>query len=186
MKEFIKDPYKILGVSKTASQDEIKNAYRILAKKNHPDLNPGNKQAEARFKGISHAYNLIGTKEEKSKYDRGEESGRFEDSYGQEFTNEDFFNEIFGRTSKGKSTTQKGRDFIYSMDISLADTITDTEKLITLPNGKSISIKIPAGISTGTKLRFKGLGEPGNEGLAPGDAPEGNQYLHNLDDPNYS
>src|SRR5208282_3836988 len=65
-------PYEILGVSKTATQDDIKNAYRNLAKKHHPDLNPGNKGAEAKFKDLSVAYEHIGTPEERAKFDRGE------------------------------------------------------------------------------------------------------------------
>ena len=68
----LKDPYEVLGVSKTTTQDEIKNAYRNLAKKHHPDLNPGNKTAEAKFKDLSLAYERIGTAEERAKFDRGE------------------------------------------------------------------------------------------------------------------
>lgn len=207
----MKDPYKILGVSKSASQDEIKKAYRNLVKKNHPDLNPGNKQAEMRFKEISVAYDQIGTPEARSKFDRGEtdeqkqeayseqqkyweealkqgrtgsrgeagrgpsfyntqqNAGRYSQSFGDEFGGEDLFEELF-RGARTRSAPEKGRDTLFQMEISLKDSVLGTEKGISLPNGKNISVKIPAGINSGTKLRFKGLGEPGPRGAANGDA----------------
>lgn len=203
----MKDPYKILGVSKSATEEEIKKAYRKLAKKNHPDLNPGNKQAEARFKDISHAYDLIGTPEERARFDRGEtaeqqqdaqakqqkyweealrqgnagsrkssfyntqqNAGRYSHSFGKEFGGEDFFEEIFKSAGRQRAKQKKGNDTIYQMEVSLKDSVIGTEKVVTLPNGKSISVKIPEGITSGTKLRFKGLGEAGIEGSPPGDA----------------
>lgn len=197
----MKDPYVILGIPKTASQDEIKKAYRVLVKKNHPDLNPGNKQAEARFKDISVAYDQIGTPEARAKFDRGEtpeqqqqyweeaqkkrgqrgsqkssfyntqqDHGRYSQSFGEEFGNSDFFEELFRSTSRQRSKPQKGNDTLYQMEISLGDSVVGIEKIITLPNGKSISVNIPAGINSGTKLRFKGLGDPGPVGAPAGDA----------------
>ena len=110
------NPYETLGVSKTATQDEIKKAYRVLAKKNHPDLNPGNKKAEEKFKEISHANDLIGTPETRAKFDSGEineqqyqehqqrqqqrqqgrrpegpRSDRYSQSFADQFGGEDFF-----------------------------------------------------------------------------------------------
>lgn len=200
----MKDPYKILGVASTATQEEIKKAYRNLVKKNHPDLNPGNKQAEAKFKDISVAYDQIGTPEARSKYDRGEtdeqkqdeynrqqkyweeafkhggagrssfyrtqqDGGRYSQSFGEEFGADDFFEELL-RGSRRKNTPEKGQDTLYQMEISLIEAVKGGEKVITLPNGKSISVKIPAGINSGTKLRFRGLGESGYAGGPIGDA----------------
>src|SRR6476620_10894398 len=73
----MKDPYQTLGITKSASQEEIKNAYRKLAKKYHPDLNPGNKEAERKFKEIGSAYELVGTPEARAKFDRGETEEKF-------------------------------------------------------------------------------------------------------------
>lgn len=203
----MKDPYKILGVPKTASPEEIKKAYRNLVKKNHPDLNPGNKQAEAKFKEIAHAYDQIGTPESKAKFDRGEteeqqknaysqqqkeweealkqgrrgsgrstfyntqqNAGRYSQSFGEEFGGDSFFEDLFRQAGGHKTAPTKGKDTTYQMEVSLADSVKGTEKVITLPNGKSISVKIPAGINSGTKLRFKGLGETAPPGIPAGDA----------------
>lgn len=202
----MKDPYVTLGVSKSATLEEIKKAYRELVKKNHPDLNPGNKQAEAKFKDISVAYDQIGTAEAKAKFDRGEtdqqkqdayekqqkyweealkqqqgkrnssyyktqqNGGRYSQSYGDEFGSDSFFEELFRGRRSSQPRPEKGKDTLYQMEINLADSVLGLEKLITLPNGKSISVKIPAGINSGTKLRFRGLGDPGASGTPSGDA----------------
>ncbi|MDD4972989.1 MAG: J domain-containing protein [Bacteriovorax sp.] len=186
------NPYEILGVSKTASQDEIKKAYRSLVKKYHPDLNPGNKKAEEKFKEISHAYDLIGTPTERTKFDNGEineeqeqewqrqqgsrtrsqgpRTGRYSQSFADKFGGEDFFEEFF-KSHRGKSQAPKAeRDTHYQMDISFRESILGEEKVITLANGKNLKIKIPPGIISGTKLRFKNMGTQGSDELAPGDA----------------
>lgn len=191
----MKDPYQILGVSKTATQEEIKKAYRSLVKKNHPDLNPGNKQAEARFKEISVAYDLIGTPEERAKFDRGEtqesfygsqgnrggdrssyyntqqNAGRYSHSFADQFGDEDLFEELFRQVrGQGRSTKPTGQDTLYKMEVSLKDAVTGVEKIINLPNGTNLKVKIPPGINSGTKLRFKGHGEKGPGGKTSGDA----------------
>lgn len=216
----MKDPYQILGVSKTASQDEIKNAYRALAKKYHPDLNPGNKEAENKFKDISHAYELVGTPEARAKYERGEfeqvppgfdgfagfgkrgrpggggagpfyyqtqegpagQAGRYSFSFGGEGFDEDIFESIFGglggagmgggrRSARGASSQGfPGQDVLYQMEVDLRDAVRGAEREITLPTGKRLAVKIPAGVTDGTKLRFAGLGEPGLNGGPAGDA----------------
>src|SRR3989338_3957050 len=84
----MKDPYQALGIAKTATQDEIKNAYRSIAKKNHPDLNPGNKEREAKFKDAAAAYERIGTPEARAKFDRGETDEAFAGSQGRPFYHE--------------------------------------------------------------------------------------------------
>lgn len=189
------DPYTILGVSKNSSVDEIKKSYRKLAKKYHPDLNPGNKEAEKKFKEISHAFDLIGTAENRAKFDRGETDeqqqkqyedhmksqgsrgqtfhdsqkggGRYSYSFGDDVGGDDFFENLFGR-SRGNSLT--GADVNYKMQVEFREAALGAEKTITLQNGKTLQVKIPAGIETGKKLRFKGMGEAGHGKGQPGDA----------------
>lgn len=175
----MKNPYEILGVTKTATQDEIKKAYRNLVKKNHPDLNPGNKKAEERFKEISHAYELIGTKEDRAKFDRGETDEQFQNRwqqqgtqkgagphagrYSQSFADQfgaDFFEELFGsHRRQNRQESKEDLDTHYQMTVSFRESILGGEKIITLPNGKNLKVKIPPGIVSGTKLRFKNQGE---------------------------
>jgi DnaJ-class molecular chaperone len=191
------DPYEVLGVSKTATAEEIKKSYRKLAKKYHPDLNPGNKEAEKKFKAASHSFDLIGTPEAKAKFDRGEtdeqqqrqydeymkgqrgrdesyynsqkNGGRYSYSFGEDIGGADFFENLFGQSrrggKRGSSAEQemsiKGEDLSYKMEVEFREAALGGEKTITLPNGKNLQVKIPAGIEAGKKLRFKGMGEPG-------------------------
>lgn len=198
------DPYKTLHIQKSASLDEIKKSYRKLAKQYHPDLNPGNKDAEKKFKDISHAFDLIGTAEAKGKFDRGEtedqqrhqyeqyqkahegrqHSGghRYSSSFGEGFDGEDLFESLFGaraRQSGGKhggfssqGMNFAGEDEQYLLEVDFAEAALGGEKIITLPNGKKLQIKIPAGIENGKKLKFKGLGKPG-----VGSGPAGDVYV---------
>ncbi|MDO9183285.1 MAG: DnaJ C-terminal domain-containing protein [Bacteriovorax sp.] len=181
------NPYEILGVSQTATLDEIKKAYRQLAKKNHPDLNPGNKKAEEKFKEISHANDLIGTAEARAKFDSGEinekqyqeqsrrqsnsgpRSERYAENFGNQFGGENFFEDLFGR-NRNQQAPKAARDTNYKMNISFQESIIGSEKVITLPNGKNLQIKIPAGINSGTKLRFKAQGIQGPDEHGHGDA----------------
>ncbi len=179
------DPYKTLGVSHSTLQDEIKKAYRKLAKKYHPDLNPGNKDLEKKFKEIAHAFDLIGTADARAKYDRGEiddqqqgsnpfqnhrsnhqrfyrtqeNGGRYASSFSHDFESEDLFESLFGRSSSKERSNQ---DQLYKLDIEFREAALGGEKVIPLPNGKKIQIKIPAGIEEGKKLKFKGLADNGD------------------------
>lgn len=205
------DPYVTLGVSKLATQDEIKAAYRNFAKKFHPDLNPGNKTAEAMFKDAASAYEQIGTPEERAKFDRGEtpeqqqeqaqrsgsrnsraysggagpfyhetqqEGGRYSSSFGKGMGGEDFFENLFRSAGQGRSNYQTGgmaedfagEDHLYQMSVDFKDAILGAEREISLPTGKKLQLKIPPGVETGSKLRFKNQGAPGvGKGVA-GDA----------------
>jgi DnaJ-class molecular chaperone len=176
----IKDPYSVLGVLKNATQDEIKNAYHGMAKKHHPDLNPGNKAAEARFKDASLAYERIGSAEERAKYDRGEtlEQQR-EQSYEQASAPRGrrgpFYHETQragGRYSYSFGEDFEGEDDFYQMSVDFKDAALGAEREITLPNGKRLQIKIPPGVESGTKLRFKNQGGPGI-----GNGPTGDAYV---------
>jgi DnaJ-class molecular chaperone len=185
------NPYKVLGLTEKATQEEIKKAYRSLAKKNHPDLNPGNLKAEAKFKEISHANDLIGTKENRAKYDRGEldeqnqrdwqqqnankrntKSSRSNASshysrnqFDQGFSFEDFFN-----SHQAQAENKSNLDTHYSMNISFQESIIGTEKNVTLASGKNLKVKIPPGIESGTKLRFNNQGLSSKDNNYTGDA----------------
>jgi DnaJ-class molecular chaperone len=192
------DPYSTLGVSAKATQDEIKSAYRKLAKKLHPDLNPGNKKAETQFKDVNKAYDLIGTPENRGKYDRGETTEQQEEAFrnhqsrrgrsrGGPFYQEtqgdpgarystsfegfdpSMFESLFGEEIfKGRRRSSRGDDQYYSMEIDFNTSILGGEKEITLPSGNRLRVKIPGGIREGQKLRLAGKGDPGDGG-APGD-----------------
>ncbi|PIE82591.1 MAG: molecular chaperone DnaJ, partial [Cardiobacteriales bacterium] len=137
-----KDLYKILGVNKTASADEIKKAFRKLAMKLHPDRNPDNKEAEAKFKEVKAAYDILSDEQKRATYDRfgydaargnaqagfgGAGSGGFSDIFG------DVFGDIFGRRQGGGKRQNRGRDLAYELDLSLEEAV----------NGKNTTIRIP-------------------------------------------
>ncbi|MBF0206522.1 MAG: J domain-containing protein [Oligoflexia bacterium] len=197
----MKDPYVVLGISKTATQDEIRKAYHNLAKKFHPDLNPGNKDAEIKFKDVSLAYERIGSEEERAKYDRGEtpeqqqkqpdeqarertfrrrrgpfyhetqdDGGRYSYSFAKDM-GEDFFKSFFHTDDRSRYQNEKSStDEYYQMSVDFKDAVLGAEREITFPNGKRLQVKIPPGIESGTKLRFKNQGGAGIGDLPPGDA----------------
>ena len=152
------DPYETLGVSKNASQDEIKSAYKKMARKFHPDLNPGNKDAEKKFKEVSHAFNLIGSADARKKFDQGEneEGPRQRPFYyqsqreqGRYSSNFDFDDDIFSSFFGGGP-----REVQYELEVDFLEAALGAEKIITLPTGKKLQVKIPAGIQEGQKLKF--------------------------------
>jgi DnaJ-class molecular chaperone len=175
------DPYELLGVAKTATLDEIKKSYRKLAKKYHPDINPGNKEADKKLKEISHAYDQIGTEEAKAKYDRGETEEQQRDQYERYYRDtqgphsrytqnfeegvdmDDILSQIFGQRAGGARRERKPREELYQMEVELKEAVHGGEKVITLPSGKTLQVKIPAGIQEGKKLKFKGMGVNGGD-----------------------
>ena len=184
----MKNPYEILGVSKTATDEEIKKAYRALAKTYHPDLNPNKKEAEQKFKEVSIAYKLIENKEAREKYEQGILNEEFADSsarggpFYSDFQNgngrytyqfdgnpEDILKSFFSGFSGG-GMDFPGQDHIYKMEIDLKDAILGAEKEIMLADGKRLKVKIPAGISDHEKLRFKNHGGQGTGKGKAGDA----------------
>lgn len=184
------NPYEVLGVSKNATDDEIKKTYRDLAKKYHPDLNPHNKEAEKKFKKISTAYNLIGTKDAREKYEKGDldeqaakaqyrsgpfyresqsDAGRYSSYF--EGDNDDIFSSFFsGFTGKRAGADLPGHDHNYKMEVDFKDALNGAVKEIVLQNGTRLKVKIPAGIQEGARLKFKGQGGPGMGKGKPGDA----------------
>ncbi|TCL67147.1 DnaJ C-terminal domain-containing protein [Rhizobium sp. BK251] len=187
------DPYDILGVARTASQKDIQSAYRKLAKKLHPDLNPGDKAAEERFKAVSAAYAVVGDEEKRARFDKGEidatgaeqpqrnyyreyasgggsderyrNSGGFAD-FGDA---DDIFSSFFSNRSR-RQGPMRGRDVHYAMEVDLLDAVNGAKRQITLPDGAALDLQIPPGTSDGQTLRLRGKGEPGAAGGPNGDA----------------
>ncbi len=188
-----RDPYLELGVSRGASHDEIRKAFRKLAKQHHPDTNPGNKAAEDRFKVVSAAFDILGDPEKRKKFDAGEidadgrevmrgysGGGGGGGPWGQSRNAEsmegadlgDLFSEILGRRGGGGGGfggfSQKGADVRAKLEIDLEDTIHGAKKRIAFSDGRTIDVSIPKGAEEGQTLRLKGQGSPGRSG--PGDA----------------
>lgn len=183
----VKDPYQSLGVAKTATQDEIKNAYRKLAKKHHPDLNPGNKEAENKFKEAAAAYEILGDAKNRAKFDAGEwtepgeapggararrsgpfyhearreAGGRYDYDFGGEGFDSSVFEQFFrnrGQGGGGFRGAEPSGDELYQMEVDYRDAIAGAEREITLPSGKRLQVKIPKGVAEGMRLRFSGQG----------------------------
>lgn len=172
-----KDLYEILGVPKSASEHDIKRAYRKLAKKHHPDANPGNKEHEARFKEIASAYDVLSDPKKRAKYDRGETDEMFSGAqgfsgfgrgfgggFGQGFGgargfDDDVLRSFFESMGKRHAPIE---DENYRMEIDLRDAVLGAEREITLPTGKRLRVKIPPGIESGSKLRFAGQAARGD------------------------
>lgn len=183
-----KDYYETLGVKKNASEDEIKKAYRGLAKKYHPDLHPGNKTYEAKIKEINEAYGVLSDPKKKSDYDltgqaafeRGFGGFRTEgfdyQSAGQGFGGgiEDLFGDIFG-AGRGRRRAQRGEDVIYEMEVDFLGAAKGTEVKLDFSKRtghETLTVKIPPGVDTGAKVRVAGKGEAGFGG-----GPSGDLYL---------
>lgn len=190
--EFI-DYYKVLGVSKDASSDEIKKAYRKLARKLHPDINPSDKEAHAKFQQLNEANEVLSHPEKRKKYDKygkdwenGEAYEKYQqqqksnsnrqqqtntDFNGEDFS--DFFSSMFGNQDRGGRSQPKyrGQDIQAQLQIDIKEAYSTHKKEFSV-NGKSIRITIPAGIEDQQTIKINGYGSPGlNNG------PNGDLYL---------
>ena len=182
------DYYKVLGINKAATQDEIKKAYRKLARKYHPDLNPNDKQAEQKFKELNEANEVLSNVENRKKYDEygkdWKHADQFEQAkkqqggriyYGEQGRNQgsandysSFFESMFGQ-GNGRNTNQfKGQDFNAEVTLTLKDVFETHQRTFTV-NGKNIRITIPAGVVNGQKIKIKGQGSPGYNNGPNGD-----------------
>jgi DnaJ-class molecular chaperone len=189
----MKDPYTVLGVAKTASADEIKKSYRKLAKQLHPDLNPGNAEAAARFKDVSAAYDLLSDAEKRGKFDRGEidSSGqeRPEAAYyrsyaggpqgakyraGAGFDPSDLFADLFGRGGRAGGGSgefrMRGGDVAYALTVEFVEAAKGASKRLSFPDGRTLDVNVPPGTESGQVLRLRGQGQPGIGGGPAGDA----------------
>lgn len=191
------DPYKELGVARNASADEVKKAFRKLAKDLHPDKNPGDKAAEDRFKRVTAAFDVLGDKDKRAKYDRGEIDadgreqhrgfgggaggagfGGFGGAGGPggraSFDNIDL-DELFGmfggqgRQRGARDFTPKGQDVRATLEISLEDSIAGATRRIQFSDGRTLDVTIPKGAGDGQVIRLRGQGAPGRLGQS-GDA----------------
>lgn len=180
--EFI-DYYKTLGLTKTATADDIKKAYRKLAKQYHPDANPNNDNAKKKFQEINEANEVLSDVDNRKKYDKygkdwqhGEARQQQQRGYSSPYENyenegafSDFFASMFGGTSQRRGATkQKAKDIQATFTINLTDAFATHQQTITI-NNKNIRITIPAGVEDGQAIRLKGLGQPAPNGGEAGD-----------------
>ncbi|GIW69473.1 MAG: molecular chaperone DnaJ [Patescibacteria group bacterium] len=194
-----KDYYKILGIDKNASEEDIKKAYRKLAREHHPDVvsEKDKEAAEKRFKEINEAYRVLSDPEKRKMYDKfgtaepGKGFGGFGEGFGRsgqwgpftytyttnggadfgDFDPFDIFESMFGFRGFGQRTPKRGKNLYYQMDITFREAVFGVEKDINIESGR-VRIKIPAGARDGLELKFAGKGMPG-----PGGAPAGDLFL---------
>ncbi len=191
------DPYATLGVSKGASEEDIRRAFRKLAKELHPDISKGN---EERFKKVTSAYEILGDADKRRAYDRGEIDARGDPRHPgfrqyargaragagagagpaggfEEFGFGDIFSDIFGgmRGAAGAggartNFTAKGQDVRYTLEVDFLEAAAGATKRVTLPGGGTLDLNVPAGVTDAQVLRLKGKGQRGVGGAEPGDA----------------
>lgn len=189
------DPYAALGLTKTATEAEIKKAYKRIARESHPDLNPGDPKAEARFKAASSAHDLLKDPERRARFDRGEIDAQGHDKPERRFYREyaegpeatyhtsrgfedidmsDVFSDLFGRRAKGGGGgggfSARGQDQHFTLEISFLDSVYGATQRLSLPGGGPLEVTIPQGVQDGQTIRLRGKGAPGFGEGPPGDA----------------
>ncbi|HEY5049239.1 MAG TPA: DnaJ C-terminal domain-containing protein [Rhizomicrobium sp.] len=193
----MRDPYEVLGVSKSASEAEIKKAFRALAKKHHPDTHGGDKAAQKRFQEISAANEIVGDKDKRAKFDRGEIDAngnprsfdprahgfegagtggprdfhftwsQDEGDTAQGFRPEEILSDLFsggGGGGRRRGHARKGRDVEYALTVGFEQAAVGATTRLTLPDGRELDVRIPAGLREGQQIRLKGQGAPGRGG----------------------
>jgi DnaJ-class molecular chaperone len=188
----VRNPYEVLGVAPTALPADIQKAYRKLAKKLHPDLNPGDKAAEEKFKEVAGAYDLLADAEKRKRFDAGEidatgaerpqhhfyrdfatsderHSYADDSGYADFMDADDAFADLLRRGERARAN-RRGQDLRYSLPIDFAESITGANKRLTLPDGGTLDVTIPPGLVDGQILRLRGKGAPGTGEGGSGDA----------------
>lgn len=196
----VDDPYALLGVPKNASAEDISKAFRKLAKELHPDLNPGNKTTDEKFKKVSAAYEVLGDPDKRAKFDRGEidasgeprrgynpfaggpfgggrggrpgghGSGGPADDLGFGDVFSDLFGGARGRGGAGARAPLRGQDVRYTLEVEFLEAVAGARKRVTLPEGGVLDLVVPEGVDDGQVLRLKGKGRLSPRGGDPGDA----------------
>lgn len=178
------DPYKILGLDRQASESDVRNAFRRLAKELHPDVRPNDDAAAERFKKVSNAYEILGDAEKRRQFDRGEidASGEPRRTYQRQrpahagagdFDLGDIFSDLFGQRGQrgpGAGFSLKGQDTRYTLEVEFIEAALGARKRVTLPDGGVLDLTVPEGVADGQVLRLKGKGNPGIRGGEAGDA----------------
>jgi DnaJ-class molecular chaperone len=189
------DPYAVLGVTRDATEKDIRAAYRRLAKQLHPDLHPGDKKAEERFKRVSAAHDLLSDAEKRRRFDAGEidasgqeqaprgyyrtyaaspEGGKYASERGfDDFADlGDVFADLFarGRRSARADVPIAGQDVSYTLSVPFLDAAVGTTRRVTMPDGRTLDVAIPEGVANRQTLRLRGQGMPGRNGGTSGDA----------------
>jgi len=171
------DYYKILGIDKNATAEDIKKAYRKLARKMHPDLNPDDKEAHKKFQAINEANEVLSDPEKRKKYDQYGKDWQHAEQFEQasaprdddQFSN--FFESLFGGPSQGGRRAFRGQDYSATLTLSLTEAMHTHPQTLTI-SGKNIRITIPAGVENGQVIKLKGYGAKGANG-----GPDGDLYI---------
>ena len=170
----MRDPYAALGCSRDADAGTLKRAYRRIVKENHPDRNPGDARAEARFKEAAAAWDLLGDPDKRARFDRGEidAEGRERAPFGGFGRNAGFDpGDLFGDIFSGfRNRPRRGADTRYRVSVPFLDAVKGGTVRLSLKSGQSIALSVPPATEDGVRLRLAGRGEPGASGGPPGDA----------------
>ncbi len=183
----MRDPYQVLGISPNASAAEIQRAYRKLAKTHHPDLNAGDKSAEEKFKEITVAHDVLSDPDRRARFDAGELDAAGAERPSQRyyragpgarpgaggFDDQSAFDEAIAELFRGQRTGGMGGvrgDVRYTLNVSFIEAATGAQKSVTMPDGRTLKLTIPAGVRDGQTLRLKGQGRSGFPTTKPGDA----------------
>ena len=186
------DLYTVLGVPKGARDDEIRRAYRRLAKELHPDVRPDDPAASDRFKRVTAAYDILGDATKRRRYDDGEIDAQGEpvrtyarNGAGAGWANgsgsgangaretgvTDIFSDLFGgRGARGPGFSLRGQDVRYTLEVDFMEAVSGVRKRVTMPEGGTLDLTVPEGVADGQVLRLKGKGTPGLRGGENGDA----------------
>ena len=176
-----KDYYSILGVNRSAGEREIKQAYRKLARKYHPDVNPGDKSAEARFKQINEAYEVLSDKEKRQKYDQFGDQWQYADQFARagwqqtpfwdfgrsggttkvhfgEDNLDSLFRSFGTKTFSRRPHSRRGQNVEYPIEVTLEEAYRGASRIISLETGERLEVKIPPGVRNGSRIRITGKG----------------------------